>query len=49
MLVGAPLAHILGRALSLPVTFDGQAIMFILIGTAFLMTNIVMKRRGTAS
>lgn len=33
MLVGAPLAHILGQALSLPVTFDGQAIAFILIGS----------------
>ena len=32
MLVAAPLAHILSQALSLPVTFDGQVIIFILIG-----------------
>jgi len=33
MLVSAPSAHILGRALELPVTFDGQVMMFILIGS----------------
>lgn len=33
MLVGAPLAHLLGRALGLPLSFDGQVILFILIGS----------------
>ena len=33
MLVAAPLAHILSRALSLPVTFDGYVMLFILIGS----------------
>ena len=33
MLMAAPLAHILSRSLNLPVTFGGQVILFILIGS----------------
>ena len=40
---------IIARFFDADLTFTLRGIMFILIGTAFLMTNIVMKRRGTAS
>lgn len=33
MLVAAPLAHLLSRALGMPVTFDAKVILFILIGS----------------